>query len=37
MEEAEDTHVCDECGPLTEEEVTPEGKCPNCGKEALEL
>ena len=38
MDELEDEWVCDDCGPLTEEDV--EGsppKCRNCGKAALEL
>ena len=34
--ESPDVYVCDDCGPLTEEEVV-NGKCAHCGKEALEL
>jgi len=33
----DDTHVCDDCGPLADDDVTPEGKCAHCGKPALEL
>ena len=36
-EEADDTHVCDDCGTLADDDVTPEGKCAHCGKPALEL
>ena len=35
--ESTDTHVCDDCGPLADDDVTPEGKCAHCGKPALEL
>ena len=30
-------YVCDDCGGLIPEEVTPEGKCRHCGKEALPM
>ena len=35
--ESTDTHVCDDCWPLADDDVTPEGKCAHCGKPALEL
>jgi len=35
-DELTDEYVCDDCGPLTEDEVV-NGKCAHCGKEALGL